>query len=70
MTFLVNCLIESASELLTGVDEYLLSLAIHFECFGKGFALSLNQTLRGQNHVVLYLMLEHINFARSLVVGL
>lgn len=48
----------------------MLSLAIHFEALGQSLCLTLNHTLASQDHIVLYLMGEHINFTRGLIVSL
>mgnify|MGYP000409686599 CR=1 FL=1 len=68
MTFLVDCLIERARELLHRMDQDLVSLTIHLKAFGQCLAFSLNHALTGQNHIVEYLVVEYINFASRLIV--
>ena len=68
MALLVNVLVESTCKLLHWVDQDLLSLAIHFEAFGKGLTLSLDHALASQYHVVKDLVMEHIYFTCRLIV--
>jgi len=44
MALLVDRLIESARELLHGVDENLLALSVHLEALREGLGLPLNHS--------------------------
>ena len=68
MTLLVNCLVKRTRELLHGVDQDLVSLAIHFEALGQCLALPLNHAFARKDHVVEDLVLENINFTSSLII--
>ena len=68
MTLFVNRLVKGTSELLHGVDENLVALAIHLEAFGERLALTFNHTLSCQDHVIEDLMMEHIDFTCRLIV--
>ena len=68
VAFLVDHLVEGASKLLHWMDQDLLTLPVHLEALGEGFALPLYHSLTSQNHVGLNLVLEDFDLTRCLIV--